>query len=93
MNHTKAADFTTATSPLLGHKNEFSMLQTPHSARHSLLIQSPGSVNSVTAFARSVGLLEELECIDISLCIPKLAPTELPAEERAILLERNGICH
>jgi hypothetical protein len=42
----KAAHFTTAISPFLGHKNDLSTPHTIHKTKQSLLIQSPGNEKS-----------------------------------------------
>jgi hypothetical protein len=42
----KAAHFTTAISPFLGHKNDLSTPHTVHKTKQSLLIQSPGNEKS-----------------------------------------------
>jgi hypothetical protein len=70
----KAAHFTTAISPFLGHKNDLSTPHTLHKTKQSLLIQSPG--NEKSSF---IIFLEMISGIFVSLLLPGLPDQELGA--------------
>ena len=63
----KAAHFTTAISPFLGHKNDLSASHTVHKTKQSLLIQSPG--NEKSSF---IIFLEMISGIFVLLLLPAL---------------------
>jgi F0F1-type ATP synthase assembly protein I len=70
----KAAHFTTAISPFLGHKNDLSTPHTLHKTKQSLLIQSPGKEKS-----SFIMFLEMISGIFVSLLLPTLADLALGA--------------
>jgi hypothetical protein len=83
----KAAHFTTAISPFLGHKNDLSTPHTLHKTKQSLLIQSPGKEKS-----SFIMFLEMISGIFVSLLLPTLPGLAL---EAGIVKESapGVICH